>query len=144
MQANTNKTGCRGCHCDLEQHMSCLNYAFVYAFRQVPIRSTGCFYFVGALLFCDDLQTHFGALLLGRVLQIGTLRYLNGGLNQRTKLLYGINKIGCKQFHFAIVYVYNNVSKSLFSYNLLCICIRNIVISWHRFSAKWIMTVTKI
>ena len=39
------------------------------------IRSAGRFYFVGALLFCDNLQIHLGALLLGRVLLIGTLRY---------------------------------------------------------------------
>ena len=58
--------------------MSCLNYlhVFVYGFRQDLIRSAGCFYFVGALLFCDILQTHLGAFLLGRVLLIGTLRYI--------------------------------------------------------------------
>ena len=32
------------------------------------IRSTGCFYFVGALLFCDNLQTDLGALPLGKAL----------------------------------------------------------------------------
>ena len=76
MQSHTSKTGCRGCHCDPEQHMSCLNYVFVYGFRQVLIGSTRRFYFVGELLFCDKLQTHLGALLLGRVLLIGTLRYI--------------------------------------------------------------------
>ena len=59
----------------LEQHMSCLNYVFVYGFRQVLNRSAGRFSFVGALLFCNNLQNHFGALLLGRALLIGTLRY---------------------------------------------------------------------
>ena len=49
------------------------NYVFVYGFRQVLIRSAGRFYFVGALLFCDNLQTHMGALLLGKALLIGTL-----------------------------------------------------------------------
>ena len=45
--------------------MSCLNYVFVYVFRQV-IRSAGNFYFVGLLLqtvFCDNLQTNLGAFL---------------------------------------------------------------------------------
>ena len=55
--------------------MSCLNYVFVYGFRQV-IRSARRFYFVGVLLFCDNLQTHLAVLLLGRVLLIGTIRYL--------------------------------------------------------------------
>ena len=40
--------------------MPCLNYVFVYGIRQVLIRSTGCFYFVGALLCCDNLQTDLG------------------------------------------------------------------------------------
>ena len=75
MQAHTSKTGCLGRHCDLEQHIPCLNYAFVYGFCQVLIRSAGRFYIVGALLFYDNLQTHLGALLLGRVLLIGTLQY---------------------------------------------------------------------
>ena len=35
------------------------------------------FYFVGALLFFDNLHTHLGALLLGRALLIGTSRYTN-------------------------------------------------------------------
>ena len=76
MQAHTSKTGCRGCHCDLHQHMLCLNYVFVYGFSQVLIRSARHFYFVGALLFCDNLHTHLGALLLGRLLLIGRLQYL--------------------------------------------------------------------
>ena len=75
MQAHTSKTGCRGCHCDLEQHMW-LNYVFVCEFCQDIIRSAGRFYFVGSPLFCDKLQTHLGALLLGRVLLIGTLWYM--------------------------------------------------------------------
>ena len=41
-------------------------------FCQVIIRSAGHFYFVWALLFCDNLQTHLGTLLLGRALLIGT------------------------------------------------------------------------
>ena len=53
--------------------MSCLNDVFVYGFIKVHIRSTQCFYFVGVLLFCDNMQTHLGALLLGRALLIGTL-----------------------------------------------------------------------
>ena len=75
MEAHTSNTGCRACHCDLEQHMLCLNYVFLYGFHQVLIRSAGHFYFVGARQFCDNLQTHLGALLLGRVLLIETLRY---------------------------------------------------------------------
>ena len=62
-------------HCDLEQHMLFLNHVFVYIFAKVRIRRARCFYFVGALPFCDNMQTHLGALLLGRVLLIGTLRY---------------------------------------------------------------------
>ena len=54
--------------------MSCLNYVFVYGFHQVLIRSAGRFYFVRALLFCDNLQTHLGALLLARAVLMGTLR----------------------------------------------------------------------
>ena len=53
--------------------MSCLNYLFVYGFRQVLIRSARRFYFVGALLFCDNFQTHLGTLLFGRALLMGTL-----------------------------------------------------------------------
>ena len=41
-------------------NMLCLNNVFVYGFRQVIIRSARRFYFVGALLFCDNLQTHWG------------------------------------------------------------------------------------
>ena len=59
----------------MEQHIPCLNYAFVYGFCLVLIRSAGRFYFVGALPFYENLQTHLGALLLGRVLLIGTLQY---------------------------------------------------------------------
>ena len=54
--------------------MLCLNHVFVYGFCQVLFRSTGCFYFVAALLFCDNLQNHLGVLLLGRALLIGKLR----------------------------------------------------------------------
>ena len=75
MQAHTSKTGCPGCHCDLEQHILCLNYVFVYGFRQVLVKSAGRFYFVGALLLCDNLQIHLGALLLVRAFLIGALRY---------------------------------------------------------------------
>ena len=56
--------------------MSCLNYVLVYGFCKDRIRSAGRFYFVRALLFCDNLQTHFGALLLGRALLMETLRYM--------------------------------------------------------------------
>ena len=52
-----------------------LNHVFVYIFAKVRIRRARCFYFVGALLFCDNMQTHLGALLLGRALLIGTLWY---------------------------------------------------------------------
>ena len=76
MSPQQKKPGCRGCHCYLKQHMSWLNYVSVYGFHQVLIRSAGRFYFVGALLFCDNLQTHLGAHLLGRALLIGTFRYL--------------------------------------------------------------------
>ena len=37
----------------------------------------GHFYFVWVLLFCDNLQTLLGLLLLGRALLIGTLLYFN-------------------------------------------------------------------
>ena len=79
MQAHTSKTGCCGWHCDLEQYMSCLRSVFMYGFCQVLIRSAGRFYFVGALLFCDNWQTHLGVLLSGRALLIGTLRYVPKG-----------------------------------------------------------------
>ena len=79
---STSKTGCRGCHCDIEQHMSCLNYVFVYGFRQVLIRSAGRFYFVGVVLFCENLQTHLGAILLGRALLIGTLWYFDSNFTE--------------------------------------------------------------
>ena len=49
---------------------------FGYRFRQVLIKRAGHFCFVGALLFCDKLQTHLGALLSGRALVIGTLQYI--------------------------------------------------------------------
>ena len=37
-----------------------LEICFVYGFRQVLLWSSGRFYFVGAILFSDKLQTHFG------------------------------------------------------------------------------------
>ena len=53
-QAQTSKTGCCG-HCsDLEQRMLCLNNVFVYGFHKVCVRSAGCFYCMGSLLFCDN------------------------------------------------------------------------------------------
>ena len=52
------------------------NCACVYEFCKVRIRGVWHFYFVGVLLFCDNVETYLGALLLGRVLLIGTLRYL--------------------------------------------------------------------
>ena len=55
--------------------MLCLNHVFVCGFCQVLIRSARYFYFVGALLFCDNLQTDLGVLLLGRALLLGTLQY---------------------------------------------------------------------
>ena len=36
------------------------NCACVYEFREVCIRGARCFYFVGALLFRDNVQTHLG------------------------------------------------------------------------------------
>ena len=36
------------------------NCACVYEFREVRIRGARCFYFVGALLFRDNVQTHLG------------------------------------------------------------------------------------
>ena len=62
MQAQTSKTGCHGCHCDAEQHRSCLNYVFAYGFRQILIRSAR--------------RRPIWARLLGSALRIGTLRYL--------------------------------------------------------------------
>ena len=47
------------------------NCVCVYEFREVRIRGARRFYFVGALLFRDNVQTH-----LGRALLIGTLRYM--------------------------------------------------------------------
>ena len=87
MDAHTSKTGCRGWQFDLEQHILCLNYVGVYGFRQVLIRNARRFNFVGALLYCDNLQTDVGALLLGRALLIETLLQcssipaINAGLN---------------------------------------------------------------
>ena len=69
--------GCRGLHGDLEQQKSCSNFVFVYGFRKVRIRSALCFYCVWLLLFCDNKQTIWGALLLGRALLIGTLPYID-------------------------------------------------------------------
>ena len=51
------------------------NCACVYEFRKVCIRGAQRFYFVGALLFLDNVQTHLGTLLLGRALLIRTLPY---------------------------------------------------------------------
>ena len=59
-QADTRKTCCLGCHCDLEQRMSCLSHVFVYWFVKVRTRRARCFCFVGALLFCNNIQTHLG------------------------------------------------------------------------------------
>ena len=75
MQAHASKRG-HGCHGEL--HLSGMNYifVFVYGFHQILIRSTGRFHFVGVLLFCDSLQTHLVALLLGKALLIELLRNL--------------------------------------------------------------------
>ena len=75
-QVNNSETGFGGQHCDFEQHVPCFNCACAYEFRKVCIRGARCFYFVGALLFCDIVQTHLEGVLLGRVILIGTLRYL--------------------------------------------------------------------
>ena len=63
-------------HGDLEQRMSCLNNVFVYGFRKVRISRARRFYCVGALLFCDNSQTIWRALLLDRALPNGTLRHV--------------------------------------------------------------------
>ena len=52
-----------------------LNCACAYEFCKAHIRGARHFYFVGALLFGDNVKTHLGTLLLGRALLIGTLRY---------------------------------------------------------------------
>ena len=52
-----------------------LNCACVYEFHKICIRGARRFYFVGVQLFRDNVQTHLGALLLGRGLLIGTLQY---------------------------------------------------------------------
>ena len=49
--------------------------ACVYEFRNVRIRCARRFYFVGALQFRHNVQTHLGVFLLGRALLIGILRY---------------------------------------------------------------------
>ena len=69
--------------CYFEQHCAC-----VYEFRQVRIRGARRFYFVGALLFHDNVQTHLGALLLGRVLLIGTLQYVSTGPMYKSSLVH--------------------------------------------------------
>ena len=55
------------------------NCACVHKLRKVRIRGTRRFYLVRALLIRGNVQTHLGggggALLLGRALLIGTLRY---------------------------------------------------------------------
>ena len=38
------------------------NCACAYEFRKVRIRGTQRFYFVGAILFCDNVQTHLGGV----------------------------------------------------------------------------------
>ena len=53
------------------------NCACVYAFCEVPIKGAQRFYFVGALLFCDNVQTHLGVLLLGMALLKETLWYVD-------------------------------------------------------------------
>ena len=104
--AQTSKTGRRGCHCDLEQYMSCLNYVYVYGFREVLTRSARCFYFLESLLFCDNLQTHLGVLLLGRVLLIGTLRYIQGPMypNQKLWIFSHLGRKGVKMPLPAVFY----------------------------------------
>ena len=58
-EVTNSETGFGGHHCDFEQHVPYLT-ACVYEFRQVRIRGAWCFYFVGALLFRDNVQTHLG------------------------------------------------------------------------------------
>ena len=79
-QAINSKPGCLDCHCDLEKHMTCLNYVSVYGLRKIHVKKClvlrhflGRLYFVGAYYFVT-VATLLGALLLGRVLLIETLR----------------------------------------------------------------------
>ena len=60
-QVNNSETGFGGHHCDFEQHVSCLTvHVWHYVFRNIRIGGTRRFYFVGALLFRDNVQTHLG------------------------------------------------------------------------------------
>ena len=81
-------------------------HVFVYGFRQNPNRSVGRFYFVGALLFFDNLQTHLGALLFGRVLRIGTLWYAFAYIRFLNIVITQVHKpttaIGLQVWGFAI------------------------------------------
>ena len=52
-QVNNSETGFGSHHCDFD-------WACVYEFRKVRIRGARRFYFVGALLFHGNVQTHLG------------------------------------------------------------------------------------
>ena len=56
-QVNNSETGFGGRYCDFVQHVPC---AYAYEFHKVRIRGAWRFYFVVALLFRDDVQTHLG------------------------------------------------------------------------------------
>ena len=77
-QVNNSEIGFGGHHCDLFWATRAVSKcACMYEFRKVRIRGARRFYFLGPLLFRDNVQTHLGALLLGGGLLIGTLRYIS-------------------------------------------------------------------
>ena len=86
LQAIIGKPSCHSCHCDLEEHMSCLNHicvcvcvVCVCVFRKVRIRSAEALRHLGAsilwgvLLFWDNLHT-----LLGRFCLVGRFTVSSG------------------------------------------------------------------
>ena len=85
-QVNNSETGFGGHHYDFEQHVPCLTVHVCMYYEIFVLEAPGASILWGRYYSVTMCRLTWGALLLGRALLIGTLRYVPLSLNElRTK-----------------------------------------------------------
>ena len=139
---NNRETGFGGHHCDLEQHVSCLTVHVCMNSVKLVLEAPSTSILWGRYYSVTMCRLIWGALLLGRALLIGTLRYVvtrvlicqhmgalrwNGLARTLISIWYEITFIcGDKYSAAALYWPYLPVCK--YSNLYLCTCISNTVV----------------
>ena len=84
-QVNNGETGFGGHHCDFEQHVSCLTVHVCMNSVKLVLEAPSAYILWGRYYSVTMCRLIWGALLLGRALLIGTLRYMYFDMFQSCK-----------------------------------------------------------